>query len=200
MNAGADENNTRLPLLEPVSLNRDQQEAYQRIRSGFLPWAQQSGFEAQTEDGRLLGPFNAMLYSAELGAALLNYLKTEQEASSLDARVREVVILTVGAIFQSAYELYAHRAVAAKAGLSAEGIEALAAGREPGAETNLHPRERTAQRFVRAVATDHRVPPELYAEAKEAFGHKGLVDMLHLAGLYMSVSTMLNAFDVPVPA
>ena len=199
MSAGADEKNTRLPLLDPAALNPEQRELYQRMQASMLPWARKSGFEAETADDRLLGPFNAFLYSPELGAAQLKYLKTEQDATCLDARVREVVILSVGAVFESKYELYAHRAVAAKNGLEAEDIEALATGREIGPETKLRPEEVTAYRFVRAVAKDHRVSPELFAEAGKAFGHKALVDMLHLAGLYMTVSSLLNAFEVPVP-
>ena len=195
-----DEKSARLPLLEPTALNPDQKEVYCRIAKKLLPWAKESGFKAETADGKLLGPFNAMVYSPELGAAQLAYLQKEREATCLEARTREVVILTVGAVFQSEYELYAHRAVAAKAGLVAEDIEALATGQEPGAETKLTANEVTAFRFVRAVAKDHRASPELYAEALKAFGHKGLVDMLHLAGIYMTVSTTLNAFAVPVPA
>lgn len=199
VDAASDAKNARLPLLDPAALNPEQRELYERMQKSMLPWARGAGFEAETSDDRLLGPFNAFLYSPELGAAQLNYLKAEQAATSLDARVREVVILTVGAVFESKYELYAHRAVAGKLGFTAEDIEALATGTEPGANTQLRPEELTAQRFVRAVAKDHRVPPELFAEAQKTFGHKALVDMLHLAGLYMNVSSLLNAFEVPVP-
>lgn len=195
-----EEKSARLPLLEPEALNRDQKEVYCTIAEKLLPWAKQSGFKAEGEDGKLLGPFNAMVYSPEMGAAQLVYLQKEQEASCLEARTREVVILTVGAVFESEYELYAHRAVAAKAGLTAEDIEALATGKQPGAETKLSANEQIAQQFVLAVAREHRVPPELFEAAKNAFGHKGLVDMLHLAGIYMTLSSALNAFAVPVPA
>ena len=165
----------------------------------MLPWAKQSGFEAQSPDGKLLGPFNAMVYSPEMGAAQLNALNTERDATTLDARVREVVILTVGAVCRSDYELYAHRAVAAKAGLAAEDIEALATGAALTATTPLRPTEQAAHRFVRAITKDHRVPGEIFTDAQKIFGHKGLVDMLHLAGLYMALSAVLNAFEVPVP-
>ncbi len=199
MSATSDEQNARLPLLDPAALNPEQRELYERMQASTLPWAKKSGFQAETADDRLLGPFNAFLYSPELSAAQLNYLKTEQDASCLDARVREVVILTVGAVFESKYELYAHCAVAVGMGLAPADIEALATGKEPGADTKLAPEELTAHRFVRAVAADHRVSPELYAEAQKAFGHKALIDMLYLAGLYMTVSSLLNAFDVPLP-
>ncbi len=191
------EQNERLPLLEASALNPDQRELYERLESGMLAWAKASGFAAEGPEGTLLGPFNALLYSPELGAAQLNYLKTERDATSLDARVREVVILTVGAAFDSKYELYAHRAVAVKAGLAAADIDALATGGEP---VSLRPEELTAHRFVRALTTEHRVSSDLYAEAKAAFGHKGLVDLLHLVGLYMTTAVLLNAFEVPVPA
>ncbi len=186
----------RLPLLEPSELNPEQREVYDQIAETMLPWAQESGFQAEGDHGRLLGPFNAYLYSPELGAAQMKYLQAEQASTELEARTREVVILTVGAVCQSGYELYAHRAVAAKAGLAAEDIEALATGAEP---KSLSADELTAHRFVRSVTAEHKVSPELFAEAQKAFGHKGLVDMLHLAGLYMTVSAMLNAFAVPVP-
>ena len=190
------EKNTRLPLLDPASLNREQAELYERIRTSMVPWAQGAGFAAETADGRLLGPFNALLYNPEMGAAQLNYLATERDATQLDARVREVVILTVGAVCHTAYEVYAHGAVASNAGMAAEDIEAIATGNEA---QGLSPEEQVAHRFVKALTAEHRVPAPLFAEAQKTFGHKGLVDMLHLVGMYLAVSALLNAFEVPVP-
>lgn len=186
----------RLPLLAPQDLNREQQDVYDRIAGTMLPWTQESGFQGATEDGRLLGPFNALLYNPELGMRQLDFIATERASTGLDATVREVVILTVGAACKSDYELYAHRAVAAKAGLAAENIEALATGSEP---KSLKPDEATAHRFVKALVVEHRVPDDLFHEALKAFGHRCLVDMVHLAGLYLAVSSMLNAFAVAVP-
>ena len=186
----------RLPLLEPNELTKEQRTLYDRISGSMLPWAQASGFKAVREDGGLLGPFNALLYNPEMGAAQLNYLSTERDATCLDASVREVVILTVGAACEAAYELYAHRAAAAITGLAQADIEALATGGEP---TGLKPDEAAAHRFVRAVVAEHRVPEPIFAEAAQAFGHRGLVDIMHLAGLYLAVSAMLNAFAVEVP-
>ncbi len=194
----AEQNETvdHLPLLEPQGLTKEQREVYERLGDTMLPWAQKSGFQAVREDGKLLGPFNAMLYNPEMGAAQLDYLGTERDATCLDASVREVIILTVGAACEAAYELYAHRAVAAATGLAADDIEALATGAEP---QGLTPEQRAAHRYVRAVVVQHRVPPDVFAEAERAFGHRGMVDMMHLAGLYLAVSAQLNAFNVPVP-
>lgn len=196
MSGDASEPKERLPLLDPQGLTKEQRELYERLEESLLPWARESGFEATTEKGKLLGPFNALLYNPEMGAAQLNYLKTERDSTELDATVREVVILTVGAACHCAYELYAHRAVAAKTGLAQGAIEALANGAEPEGVTEA---ERTAHRFVRALVVEHAVPDEVYGEAERVFGHKGLVDMVHLVGLYLATSALLNAFAVPVP-
>lgn len=186
----------RLPLLTEAELNREQKDLYCRIREQMVPWARESGFQSEGPDGTLLGPFNALLYEPEMGGAFLDFLAAEKGATALDATVREVVILTVGAALDSAYELYAHRAVAAKAGLHADDIEALATGKTP---EHLSPAELSAHRFVDALVRTHRVPPEIFQEALSIFHHRGLVDMVHLAGLYLSTSALLNAFAVPVP-
>ena len=186
----------RLPLLGKNELSGAQSTLYDAIEKDLLPWAKKSGFKAVTEDERLLGPFNPLLYSPMLGQGFLEYLGAERKHTSLSAKVREVIILSVGAVWHSAYELYAHTAVADKAGLEPETIEALAAGQTP---PSLPDDQRIAHEFVRCLATEHRVDAALYAEAEAAFGRKGVVDVIHLTGLYMGTSALLNAFAVPVP-
>ena len=162
----------------------------------MVAWANESGFQADTAEGELIGPFNPMLYSPKISAAEIAFLGAEQENTALGKTVREVVILTTGAIWGAAYELYAHRAVGKKAGLAPEVIEALAAGKTP--ET-LSIDESVAHEFTRSLVADHKVDRELYLRAVEAFGEKGIVDMIYLAGNYMTVSALLNAFEVPAP-
>ena len=98
----------RLPLLEPDELDHDQRKLYEALDGEMVPWAKKSGFEATTGDGRLIGPFNPLLYSPQIGQGFVEYLSAERESTSLSARVREVIILSVGAVWQSAYEIYAH--------------------------------------------------------------------------------------------
>lgn len=186
----------RLPLLGKSELNGAQSTLYDAMEKDLLPWAKESGFKAATEDGRLLGPFNPLLYSPMLGQGFLEYLAAERKHTSLSAKVREVIILSVGAVWHSAYELYAHTAVADKAGLEPEVIEALAAGQNP---QTMPDDQRIAHEFARSLAAEHKIDPALYARTEAAFGRKGVVDMIHLIALYMGTSALLNAFAVPVP-
>ena len=186
----------RLPLLKPDQLDTEQKKTYDQIDSTLIPWAKESDFEAKSADGALLGPFNAMLYSPALATGQTAYLQAEREHTSLSPQLREVVILTVGAVWKATYELYAHRAVAAKAGISETDINALSMG-DPA--MGLGEEAIMAHRFVHAVVKQHTVPDTLFQDALEMFGYKRLIDMIHLASLYMGTSAMLNVFAVPTP-
>lgn len=146
--------------------------------------------------GRVVGPFNPLLYSPKVGEAFVAYLAAERANTALSAKVREVVILTVGAVWHSAYELYAHTAVAEKAGLDPATIAALADGRVP---DGLPDDQAAAHQFARQLAAEHRVDESLYQLSAERFGQKGVVDLIHLVSLYMATGALLNGLAVPVP-
>ena len=186
----------RLPLLGKSELDGSQSKLYDAMDKDLIPWAKKSGFQAATADGRLLGPFNPLLYSPKLGQGMLEYLSAEREHTSLDATVREVIILSVGTVWRSAYELYAHTAVAKKAGLDPEVVQVLANGQTP---AGLSDEQAVAHAFSRALAGEHQVATDLYVRAEQTFGRKGVVDMIHLISLYMATSALLNAFAVPTP-
>ena len=186
----------RLPLLDPTDLTDEQKAVYRQLTRTMIPWAEQSGFQSITETGQLIGPFNPVLLSPAITPAFLNLQGAEQAHTSLDDRVRQVVILAVGAVWRSDYELYAHTAVADKAGLPASIIQALASGEVP---DGLTEQEKLAARFTRALSTSHRIEAALYREAQAAFGPRGLVDIVYLAGCYHIVCGLLNTFEVPAP-
>lgn len=186
----------RLALLAPDDLTSDQKKFYDQLQATMVPWAKKSGFQSETFDEKLIGPFNSMLRSPELAAAVMNVNKAEGEHTSLNEKVRQVIILTVGAVWQCAYELYAHAAVAQKAGFDDATIQALVAGQKPAA---LSAEESVAHDFTRSLAAAHQVATPLYEQAIITFGEKGVVDMIVLAGQYMTVSALLSAFAVPAP-
>ena len=185
----------RIPLLDPAGLTGGQKAVYDRLIRTMVKWADTSGFQS-TEGDRLIGPFNPVLLSPGIAPAFLDLQDAEQAHTSLDDRMRQVVILAVGAVWRSEYELYAHAAVAAKTGLPEGAIKALASGAVP---DELSAPEKLAARFARALSTGHRVEAALYRDAEAAFGLQGLVDIVYLAGCYHIVCGLLNAFEIPAP-
>ena len=59
--------------------------------------------------------------------------------------------------------------------------------------------ETLAQRFTKQLALERTVSQDLFEQAKDVFGVRGIVDLLFLAGCYDIVCSLLNTFDVPVP-
>ena len=196
MNPGITALGGRLPLLDPKDLRGDQSELYDLLDSTMISWAAASGFRGKVDTGELIGPFNANLYSVGITPAWVKLVQDESENTSLDKRVHEVVILTVGAVWNSPYELYAHSAMARRSGISDDVIQALAAGRS---SDQLSPKEQIAHRFARQLVIDRKVDGDLYREAESAFGRTGIVDMVYLIGMYLLTCAILNVFEVPAP-
>jgi 4-carboxymuconolactone decarboxylase len=186
----------RLPLLDPSTLSTAQKETYERINRTWIPWANSVPFQSKLEDGRLIGPFNPILFSPAISSSFLDLQETEQQSTSLSQRVRQVVILAVGAVWKSNYELYAHSAAARKAGISEDAIRTLTTGDLP---DDLSDQEKIAQRFAQQLSTDHHVDAALYSAAEHAFGQRGLVEITYLTGIYHCVCALLNAFEIPAP-
>jgi 4-carboxymuconolactone decarboxylase len=187
----------RLPLLDPWSLSTEQKETYERLNRTWIPWANSVPFQSKLDDGRLIGPFNPILFSPSISSSFLDLQESEQKNTSLSQRVRQVVILAVGAVWKSNYELYAHAAAARKAGISEDSIRMLTTG---GLPDELSDQEKIAQRYAQQLSAEHHVDAALYSEAEQAFGQRGLVEITYLTGIYLTVCALLNAFEIPAPS
>jgi 4-carboxymuconolactone decarboxylase len=184
----------RLPLYERANLSIAQRALWDRMEATMGRWADTTGFKSQTGDGRFIGPFNPMLSSPEIASAFLQLQLNEAKFTRLSERVRQVVILSVGSVWQAGYELYAHSAAARRAGFSDSAIAALSSGE---ASPELNEEESVAQRFTLALTATRHVDDALYEDARRSFGDRGLVDLLLLAGCYQLVCGVLNAFAIP---
>ena len=131
-----------------------------------------------------------------VGELFGDFMDAEATSTSLNNRVRQVVILTVGAVWKSPYELYAHSAEARQAGLPDEVIEALVAGQIP---AQLPDDEKLAARFAQQLTAQRRVDAALYAEAERVYGQRALVDLALLVGFFHTTCAVLNAFEIPAP-
>ncbi|MGE0782877.1 carboxymuconolactone decarboxylase family protein, partial [Mycolicibacterium sp.] len=185
----------RLPLLDLDSATPAQLELAARIKASAIPTQAATGIELVSPDGHPIGPLNAFLYNPVIGGAIFDVGGTFS-SSSLSARVKEVVTLSVGGLWGSEYEVWSHAKVARLVGLSEETIESLGSGQPP---VGLSGDELIAAQFVQELVSTYRVSDATYHAAEAAFGQTGLVDMVNLAATYIGASATLNAFQVPVP-
>jgi 4-carboxymuconolactone decarboxylase len=197
MTTGDDTLGGRLPLYDGEGLTPVQKDLFDWQMREAAPWAEAAGFQARTQAGQLIGPFNPALLSPAILKAFFEFVLAEHQSTSLSTRAREVVILTVGAAWQAPYELYAHRAVGRHVGLSDDEVRTLAEGELP---PDLSDTETVAHRLARALTLEHRLDDVLYSEAEKLLGATGIMDAVVLTGIYHTVCAILNAFEIPAPS
>lgn len=184
----------RLPPIPPADLSPDVRDLHEGIlqRMG----KSLSAFTSQDAAGALIGPFPALLHFPRFGKPAFTFLDSLVGDATLPSAVREVAILVVGARFNARYELYSHEIMAARAGLDAATIATIAAGQRP---PDLDENGAAAFDFVSALVERGPVPDSTYARVHGLFGEEGLAELVFLAGAYMLICMMLNAFDAPAP-
>lgn len=142
------------------------------------------------------GPFNVLLRSPELGNLAQKLGEHIRFRSSLPPRLNEMAILMTARWWSSQYEWFAHRPLAANAGLDASVIDAIQAGRRP---ERMQPDEAVVYDFSTELRDRRRVSDDTFQRAQEAFGEQGVVDLVGVMGYYDLVSMVLNVDRYPLP-
>ncbi|MGH9083635.1 MAG: carboxymuconolactone decarboxylase family protein, partial [Acidimicrobiales bacterium] len=114
----------------------------------------------------------------------------------LPARARELAILAVAAAEDSAFERYAHEAVAADAGVPATVIAAVRTGAPIELDDDV---ERATIAAARALAADGDLDDDAYAAAVATLGECGVFELTTLVGYYRTLALQLRVFRVGVP-
>ena len=61
----------RLALRDPERIDEARSTLFDRLMSTMIPWGDAAGFRTRTPDGRLIGPFNVLLYSPVIEGSFL---------------------------------------------------------------------------------------------------------------------------------
>ncbi|WP_428686186.1 carboxymuconolactone decarboxylase family protein [Reyranella sp.] len=174
-----------MPRLAPLDTNKldpEQKKVADAIMSG--------------PRGGLRGPFEPWLRSpvlADRAQKLGEYCRFD---NSLPRDLSELAICLVGRHFKAQFEFYAHARLAKEAGLPEDIIEAVRLRATPPFKRDV---EKVVYDFVTEYLETNRVAPTNYKRAIDAFGEKGVVDLVGVCGYYMLVSMTLNVFEVPLP-
>lgn len=140
------------------------------------------------------GPFIPLLRSPQLMARLQKvgeYLRFE---SALPRRVNELVTLVVARAWTQQFEWAAHVPLATGAGTAPEAIEALRDGRRP---TGMSREEELAYDFATELQRSCGVSDATYRACAEAFGERGVMDLVGLIGYFTTISMVLNVAHTP---
>ena len=183
---------TRLRMLTPDELNSDQQAVYDGLTTGERGKRSNLTFE----DGSLVGPYNAMLYSPLTGNRFQSLGESLRFTNQLPQNQLEIAILVVAAEWRADFEWWAHARLAKAAGVDGDVIEAIKGGDQPTFSDD-------GEALVHAVATEllrtHRLEDGTYARAVEQLGEPALIDLQLLMAYYTGISMLLNSFEIPLP-
>jgi 4-carboxymuconolactone decarboxylase len=154
------------------------------------------GTDLVNEHGGLIGPFNAFIHAPDVGARLSSLGRVLRFETSIERRLSEVAIITVGARWKAEFEWWAHARMARAHGVADAVVDAIGRGEDPPFEAAD---ERTVYVVARQLTETGRLDQDAYAAAQRLLGDTGLVELVALCGYYTLVSFLLGAFAVPLP-
>lgn len=187
---------SRIPERPRAELSTDQLAVHDSIAGGERAKGPRL-FDLSTDDGRLLGPFNALLLQPAVGGAVSALGEAIRFRTAMTPRLRELAILRVAADRRSDYEWYAHEQVARHVGVSDREIAVVKSG-EPWMGDD--PGERAGLRLVDALVERSPVGEALYEEARSALGEAVIFELTCLVGYYGLLASLMEVYDVGVPA
>lgn len=154
------------------------------------------GVDLVDENDHLVGPFNAWLHVPKIGRRLSSLGAHLRFKTSIERRLSEVAICTVGANWQSEFEFWAHAPMALEFGVDESVIVALRSGERP---TFARDDDQIVYEVTRQLLQERRVDSATYDEAVTLLGEAGMVELVALIGYYCLISMLLNLFEVPLP-
>lgn len=182
----------RLEWYHPDEMSAERRALYDRIVGQF------AGTKRPTPltdaEGRLEGPFNAMLASPVLGEALQNTGNALRFPGVLPRDVFELVVLIGAAERRAEYEWYAHAPLAARAGVSAATLDAVRRGDYEGAV------DPAVLELVLATLAHTAPSADVVAAVEARHGVEGVTEVVVTAAYYDLIAAVLRTWDIPLPA
>ena len=188
-----------MPRLEPQTfdtLDDAQKVLWENITTGPRgnPDREHGGLAGA--DGALIGPFNALFLSPEVGDAVQKLGASIRYQTSLPADLLEVAICTMGGHWRANFEFWAHGRLAVNAGVSSDAIDAIRDGGDPDFGDE---RQQAIYQFGRELIENQRVSNETYEALTGMIGESGVFEVASVMGYYALVSIGLNTFNVGMP-
>ena len=150
------------------------------------------------ERGKLINLYRVLMNSPKIDAGWLDFNSVVRYQTTLDAGLRELIILRVSVLNGAEYQARIHGAShALHAGVSEEQIAELGKWRD---STLFTPAQRAALAWTDAMTRDIEVPDALHDELKKHFDPQAVVEITVLAGAYNMHTRVARALRIDVEA
>ncbi|MEW2624090.1 carboxymuconolactone decarboxylase family protein [Streptomyces sp. NPDC048106] len=187
---------TRTELFDPETLTEEQRALYDELRSGPRVNPNRPGGPVDIH-GRLTGPFNAMLHSPRIGGPLQRLGAALRYESSIDDRVREMVILLIAGHYDCAVERVAHQRIGRRLGIGEETLATLDRAEVPASfDEGTHESAAPALELAERMLTRKLPDDAEFEQLKDQLGPDGVFEISSLVGYYWALANQLNLFAV----
>ena len=144
--------------------------------------------------GRLINIYRMLLNSPPLAESWFNHSNAVRWKTTLDGRLREIVIIRMGHLTRCDYVLRQHvPSLALADGLTLAECGALADW--PGSKF-FDARERAVLTYADTMTRDIAVPDEVFAPVKRHFNDRQMVELTVLIGTYNMNARVLRALEL----
>ena len=144
--------------------------------------------------GRLLNIYRTQLNSPALAESWFNHSNAVRWKTTLDGRLREIVIIRIGYLARCEYVLRQHvPALALADGLTREECDALADWQ---GSKFFTARERAALTYADTMTREIAVPDDVFSEVSRHFDDRALVELTVLIASYNMNARVLQALAV----
>lgn len=179
------------PTFNVASLGR-----FTEIPAATMSLQQQAVAKSFTDRrGTVPAPFRLFLSSPPLAERLRNLSDYVLRNGLLSQREVETAVLVTAHQLQAEFVETAHRRIAASAGLAAEDIENMLAGRDPRMK---NPREQAVYECAVAMFEGTQTDAT-FKRVTDVLGHDGVCEVAAVLGFYCTCGFALGFFEVPPP-
>jgi 4-carboxymuconolactone decarboxylase len=144
--------------------------------------------------GRLINIYRMLLNSPPLAESWFNHSNAVRWKTTLDGRLREIVIIRMGHLARCDYVLRQHvPSLALADGLTRAECDALANWQ---GSKFFDARERAALAYADTMTRDIAVPDDVFAAVKRNFNDRQIVELTVLIGTYNMNARVLRALEL----
>ena len=145
------------------------------------------------EGKRYANVYKMLMHSPNMAPGFTALADAAMWSKKWPATLRELVIVRVGHLYNSPYEIHQHEQIGRLVGLSDAQLAACAIGAD---QAVLSADEQTALRLTDALVKNHNLTDAEQADALKLFDANAFADFVMTVGFYQLVSNFLNVFRV----
>jgi alkylhydroperoxidase family enzyme len=159
------------------------------------PAAHLAAYDRMLRERGPLHIFLALANIPNLLDPLLTFTKEMREGAVIEARLRELAIMTVALATGASYEFNHHWNSALEAGVRREQLEQLA---EAGTSDAFDDRERAIVRYAREATLSLTVSDETWSAVRRHFSVREAMDVVMAVAWYNAVARVLLPMEIEI--